>query len=195
MRDHATLRAPRNPDRPGLDRDAVRARQGRMATPEQDQGRRRTRPRTRTRPGAVQHRPAARRHRLRHSRRRAPRPRRSPPTDPPRRRRRHRRAVTKARVTQQRSCSGDAHEHPTGRRQGTATAGELLCRRGRFGARIAVASVPGGRGLVAEAKSRTRGWKSCRAAGRRACLQTRLVCAGHVHRHAGCLGDHAAGRG
>lgn len=59
----------------GLDRDPVRARQGRVAAPEEDPRLRRARRRTRPRPGRVQRGEAARLDRLRHPRRRTPRPR------------------------------------------------------------------------------------------------------------------------
>ena len=52
--------APVDADRPGMDRDPVRARQGRVAAPGEDPRPRRTRPRTRPGSGRVQHREVAR---------------------------------------------------------------------------------------------------------------------------------------
>lgn len=69
------LRSPSHPDRPGVDRDPLRSRQGRVATPGEDRRSRRARGRARARPPAVQRRPPARLDRLRDPRRRARRPR------------------------------------------------------------------------------------------------------------------------
>ena len=70
---------------PGLDRNPVRARQGRVAAPGKDHRPGRPDRRTRGGPGPVQRRPAARRAGLRHPRGRTPRPRRRHPPGPPRR--------------------------------------------------------------------------------------------------------------
>jgi hypothetical protein len=82
-RHRPAVRPAAHPARPGVDRDPVRARQGRMATPGEDPRPRRARCRTGPRPGRVQHRPAARIHRLRHPRRRARGPGRRHPPGPP----------------------------------------------------------------------------------------------------------------
>jgi hypothetical protein len=75
----------RHPDRPGLDRDPVRAPQGRMTAPARDPRPSRAARRTDRRAGALQHDQTARRHRLRHTRRRTRRPRTSDPQSPPNR--------------------------------------------------------------------------------------------------------------
>ena len=79
VRDRPALRAARHPDRPGLDREPVRPHQGRVAAPGPDPRPGRPARRARQRPPRLQHPAPARRHRLRHPRRRTrrPRPRRS----------------------------------------------------------------------------------------------------------------------